>query len=159
MERFQQPQQRNLFVPAQSPLPEPTLKAMLPLVAALITAVMTSTCPPTAHTGGDDDDWGAKITTQHVSRAAYVYVRQSTADQVQNNLESQRLQYRLVDRARELGWSNVEVIDDDPLPIVARLLGHRHPSMSLRYAHVGDSESEAAAERIGQAIARLIGER
>ena len=56
---------------------------------------------------------GAKITAQHVSRAAYVYVRQSTADQVRNNLESQRLQYRLVDRARELGWSNVEVIDDD----------------------------------------------
>ena len=46
-----------------------------------------------------------------------------------------------------------------PLPIVARLLGHRHSSMTLRYAHVGDSEIEAAAERIGQAIARLIGER
>ena len=56
---------------------------------------------------------GAKITADHVSRSAYVYVRQSTADQVQNNLESQRLQYRLVDRARELGWNNVEVIDDD----------------------------------------------
>ena len=56
---------------------------------------------------------GTKITTEHVSRAAYVYVRQSTGDQVQNNLESQRLQYRLVDRARALGWSNVEVIDDD----------------------------------------------
>ena len=56
---------------------------------------------------------GTKITTEHVSRAAYVYVRQSTGDQVQNNLESQRFQYRMVDRARALGWSNVEVIDDD----------------------------------------------
>ena len=56
MEPFQQPQQRNLFVPAESPLPQTTLKAMLPLVAALITAVMTSTCPPTVDTGGDDDD-------------------------------------------------------------------------------------------------------
>ena len=56
---------------------------------------------------------GAKITADHLSRAAWVYVRQSTGDQVQNNLESQRLQYGLVDRARELGWSNVEVIDDD----------------------------------------------
>lgn len=56
---------------------------------------------------------GERITAEHVSRAAFVYVRQSTGDQVQNNLESQRLQYRLVDRARELGWSKVEVIDDD----------------------------------------------
>ena len=56
---------------------------------------------------------GTKITADHVSRAAYVYVRQSTSDQVQNNLESQRLQYGLVERARELGWSRVEVIDDD----------------------------------------------
>ena len=56
---------------------------------------------------------GVKITADHVSRTAYVYVRQSTGDQVRNNLESQRLQYRLVDRARDLGWSKVEVIDDD----------------------------------------------
>ncbi len=56
---------------------------------------------------------GGKITADHVSRTAYVYVRQSTGDQVQNNLESQRLQYRLVDRARDLGWNKVQVIDDD----------------------------------------------
>lgn len=43
-----------------------------------------------------------------------------------------------------------------PLPVVARLLGHRRPSMTLRYAHVGDSEIEAAAERVGQAISRLM---
>lgn len=43
-----------------------------------------------------------------------------------------------------------------PLPVVARLLGHRQPSMTLRYAHVGDREIEAAAERVGQAISRLI---
>ena len=44
-----------------------------------------------------------------------------------------------------------------PLPVVSRLLGHRRPSMTLRYAHVGDRETEAAAERIGAAIARAIG--
>ena len=38
----------------------------------------------------------------------------------------------------------------------AALLGHRQPSMTLRYAHVGDSEIEAAAERVGQAISRLM---
>ncbi len=43
-----------------------------------------------------------------------------------------------------------------PLPVVARLLGHKHPRMTLRYAHVGDRETEAAAERIGAAIAAAL---
>ena len=55
----------------------------------------------------------SKITAEHLSRRACVYVRQSTPDQVQNNLESQRRQYALVERARQLGWQQVEVIDDD----------------------------------------------
>ena len=42
------------------------------------------------------------------------------------------------------------------LPVVARLLGHRDPSMTLRYAHVGDAEVEAAAERVGLVIARCM---
>jgi excisionase family DNA binding protein len=54
-----------------------------------------------------------KITHDHLVRGAFVYVRQSTADQVIHNLESQRRQYGLVERARQLGWSDVEVIDDD----------------------------------------------
>ena len=48
------------------------------------------------------------------------------------------------------------VMHDVPLPIVARLLGHRRPSMTLRYTHVGDGEVEVAAERVGQTIARLM---
>ena len=43
-----------------------------------------------------------------------------------------------------------------PLPVVSRLLGHKRPSMTMRYAHVGDRETEAAAERIGMAIARAL---
>lgn len=54
-----------------------------------------------------------KISTDHLARAAYVYVRQSTFDQVQHNRESQRRQYGLADRARSLGWAEVMVIDDD----------------------------------------------
>ena len=54
-----------------------------------------------------------KITAEHLARTAVVYVRQSTAHQVSNNLESQRRQYGLVDRARQLGWTDVQVIDDD----------------------------------------------
>ena len=55
----------------------------------------------------------SKITPDHLARSAFVYVRQSTAMQVTHNLESQRRQYNLADRARHLGWKNVEVIDDD----------------------------------------------
>src|ERR1700724_677233 len=54
-----------------------------------------------------------KITGEHLARSAIVYVRQSTAYQVANNLESQRRQYGLVERGRQLGWSDVQVIDDD----------------------------------------------
>ncbi len=44
-----------------------------------------------------------------------------------------------------------------PLPVVARLLGHSNVRMTMRYAHVGDREVEVAAERVGQAIAAIIG--
>jgi DNA invertase Pin-like site-specific DNA recombinase len=54
-----------------------------------------------------------KIKPENLVRDAIVYVRQSTAFQVAQNLESQRRQYALAERARQLGWSDVEVIDDD----------------------------------------------
>ena len=43
-----------------------------------------------------------------------------------------------------------------PLPVVSRLLGHTRLQMTLRYAHVADREVEAAAERVGEAIAGLL---
>jgi DNA invertase Pin-like site-specific DNA recombinase len=55
----------------------------------------------------------SKITADHLARSAIVYVRQSTSYQVANNLESQRRQYGLVERGHQLGWSDVQVIDDD----------------------------------------------
>jgi DNA invertase Pin-like site-specific DNA recombinase len=54
-----------------------------------------------------------KIAPEHLARGAYVYVRQSTGDQLLNNPESRRRQYALETRARSLGWENVIVIDDD----------------------------------------------
>ena len=54
-----------------------------------------------------------KITADHLLRAAYVYVRQSTTDQLAHNPESRRRQYALKERAEALGWQNVVVIDDD----------------------------------------------
>jgi hypothetical protein len=41
-----------------------------------------------------------RITPDHLARGAFVYVRQSTSDQVLHNHESRRRQYGLVDRAR-----------------------------------------------------------
>ena len=49
------------------------------------------------------------------------------------------------------------VLKGVPLPVVARLLGHSHVSMTLRYAHVAEKEVEAAAERVGRVIADLCG--
>ena len=49
------------------------------------------------------------------------------------------------------------VMQGTPLPVVARLLGHSQTTMTLRYAHAGDRETEAAAERIGGVISELLG--
>ena len=54
-----------------------------------------------------------RITPEHLSRAAWVYVRQSTPGQVRHNHESQGRQYALRDRARHLGWHQIVVVDDD----------------------------------------------
>ena len=51
------------------------------------------------------------------------------------------------------------VLNGVPLPVVARLLGHRDVRMTMRYAHVGDREIEAAAERVGQVIDAIMGSR
>jgi DNA invertase Pin-like site-specific DNA recombinase len=54
-----------------------------------------------------------KLTPERLKRRALVYVRQSSVGQVVHNRESQRRQYGLVDRARELGFQDIAVIDDD----------------------------------------------
>jgi hypothetical protein len=54
-----------------------------------------------------------KIDSQHRARKAVPYVRQSPAHQVQHNRESQGLQCAMSDRLVRLGWSQVEVIDED----------------------------------------------
>jgi hypothetical protein len=56
-----------------------------------------------------------KIRPEHLDRAAVVYVRQSTKQQVLEHSESTRLQYALAERAVALGWARTQVmvIDDD----------------------------------------------
>jgi DNA invertase Pin-like site-specific DNA recombinase len=54
-----------------------------------------------------------KIMPHHLDRKAILYVRQSSLHQVIHNRESQALQYAMQDRLRALGWSAIEVVDDD----------------------------------------------
>jgi DNA invertase Pin-like site-specific DNA recombinase len=56
-----------------------------------------------------------KVGPSHLERLAFVYVRQSTAGQVEHHRESTDRQYALAQRARSLGWavSRVIVIDED----------------------------------------------
>ena len=49
-------------------------------------------------------------------------------------------------------YASHAVMNGVPVPVVSRMLGHSNVRMTLRYAHLGDHEIEAAAERVGQAI-------
>src|SRR5690242_8965464 len=54
-----------------------------------------------------------KVRPHHLERKALLYVRQSSPHQVLHNRESSALQYAMRDRLTALGWSEIEVIDDD----------------------------------------------
>ena len=56
-----------------------------------------------------------QITTAHRAKRAYIYVRQSSVNQIKHHRESTELQYRLVDRAVRFGWprERIEVVDED----------------------------------------------
>ena len=54
-----------------------------------------------------------KIKEHHLSRKAILYVRQSSQHQVENNKESRRLQYAMAARLKDLGWPEVDIIDED----------------------------------------------
>lgn len=56
-----------------------------------------------------------KVSRAHLERRAYIYVRQSSLKQVEENLQSQRRQYELTHVASQLGWaqSQIVVVDED----------------------------------------------
>src|SRR6266702_2339124 len=58
-------------------------------------------------------DGAAKVTSAHLARSAYLYVRQSTLRQVLTNIESTARQYALAQRAVALGWPAGQVITID----------------------------------------------
>jgi DNA invertase Pin-like site-specific DNA recombinase len=61
------------------------------------------------------DESAGLVGNVHRAKLAYIYIRQSSAGQVLHHQESTQLQYRLVDRAADLGWprERIEVVDDD----------------------------------------------
>lgn len=67
-----------------------------------------------------------KVSALHLSRKAYIYVRQSSAYQVAHHHEGRQVQYNLVERARQLGWSKQQiVITDEDLATSASDRGKR----------------------------------
>jgi len=84
----------------------------------------------------------SKIATRHLSRLAVVYVRQSSPRQVNENIESTRLQYDLVNRAGAYGWSRdqIQIVDDD-LGVSGRSLegrkGFQRLLAEISLGHVG----------------------
>jgi DNA invertase Pin-like site-specific DNA recombinase len=83
-----------------------------------------------------------KIARRHRERAAMVYIRQSTPQQVERHQESTRLQYALVDRASQFGWAreSIVVIDDDlgrSGATIAGRLGFQRLVAEVGLGHVG----------------------
>ena len=81
-----------------------------------------------------------RITATHLKRAAIVYVRQSSPEQVRNHAESTRIQLGLRDKAIAFGWHNPATIVDD-LGISAGGFAHRagfqHMAAEVSLGHVG----------------------
>ena len=72
-----------------------------------------------------------KVGAQHRARKALLYVRQSSTHQVQHNRESGALQYAMRERLVRLGWSEIEVIDDDLGRSAAGGVARAHGGRSL----------------------------
>jgi len=89
----------------------------------------------------------SKVRSEHVGRKAVVYLRQSSMKQVRENLESQRLQYALAERARKVGFAEVEVIDCD-LGVSAAIGSEREGFDRL--------VSEVAQGQVGAVVSREV---
>src|SRR6516165_10458360 len=84
----------------------------------------------------------AKIKPAHLKKAAVVYVRQSTLSQVELHRESTARQYALAQSARELGWTNEQVVlIDEDLGLsgatIAKRTGFTRLTPEVALGHVG----------------------
>jgi DNA invertase Pin-like site-specific DNA recombinase len=88
-----------------------------------------------------------KIQPRHVARKAMLYVRQSSAFQVAHNLESQKLQYAMQARVRALGFTEVEIVDED--------LGRSAAGIEARHGFER-MVAEVSLGRVGAVAAREV---
>jgi DNA invertase Pin-like site-specific DNA recombinase len=88
-----------------------------------------------------------KITAGHQQRKAVPYIRQSSLHQVAHHQESRRLQYAMKERLGQLGWSEIEVVDED--------LG-RSASGSVVRAGFERMVAEVSLGRVGAVAAREV---
>ncbi|MCV9941275.1 recombinase family protein [Boseaceae bacterium BT-24-1] len=88
-----------------------------------------------------------KVRPHHLERKAILYVRQSSAHQVLHNRESGALQYAMRDRLTVLGWTQIEVIDDD--------LG-RSAAGSVQRAGFERMVAEVCLGKVGAVCAREV---
>lgn len=93
-----------------------------------------------------------KISSEHLSRAAYVYVRQSSVHQVRHHQESRRRQYDLADRAKALGFAKTVVIDEDQGKSGSGL--HERPGFGQLLAAVCAGEAGAVLALEASRLAR-----
>jgi DNA invertase Pin-like site-specific DNA recombinase len=102
--------QPSLFRPPSPDrqLPEVIQASVVRLLRRLLQEAVGAAGDTNASEVGHDE-----VTADHLARSAFVYVRQSTADQLLHNRESRRRQYALAERARQLGWTDVTIVDSD----------------------------------------------
>ncbi len=88
-----------------------------------------------------------KIQAHHLQRKAILYIRQSSPYQVAHNVESQKLQYGMETRLRQLGWQDIEVVDED--------LGRSAAGAVQRFGFEG-MVAEVCLGRVGAVAAREV---
>jgi len=54
-----------------------------------------------------------KIKPSHLARKAIIYIRQSSQFQVNHYQESKKLQYGMKTRINQMGWHDIEIVDED----------------------------------------------
>jgi len=99
----------RVAMPQWGALSEPTRVEVLRLIAQLLREARAGNSALRSEGPAMSD----RIKTQHLARKAILYGRRSTAYQVENNLESQKLQYAMEAHLRALGWNCIEIVDED----------------------------------------------
>src|SRR5881296_2387191 len=106
-----------------------------------------------------------RITATHLQRAAIVYVRQSSPEQVRNHGESTRIQLGLRDKAVAFGWRDpVTIVDDLGTSAggFAHRAGFQHMAAEVSLGHIGiilcfEASGSRATPKTGPSCSRSAG--